>query len=738
MQRRAGVRSVPGNRPVSALTLLGLLSSWMFVIFFLLYLFRGPVRAEVSGYADVTYTRTDSTNRVGPDTTHLKADDLRQQYYLLFRRDLYPFLMFTASGKFDKENTNLKTDGDKTDTTITDIRPYVDLTLNNGLVITSVNYNKRDLTTSTTGAPTFELLRNEYNATFTYKPEGLPYIDTRFQKSDTHDKDRTSIDTEETLFFGRFYYEPFKGATVEYRPTYIQDNDKVNLVDTTQVLHNARATYSGQFFNNRVSVTSSVNYTRAETDVTRAGKGEVQFPVFARQGLSALNDNVQEVTLDPNAALIDGNTVASASINIGLPPLGGDNRLRNMGLDFFADTEVNTLFVWVDRELPPEIANSFTWDVYTSGDNLSWSAVATGLRAPFGPFQNMFEVRFNTVKKRFLKVVVRPLQRVVANAQNFPEIFVTELQAFVSKASEDVKGKTVQSSTNYDIYARTRILDSPLLFYDLTYSSFGNGSSKRTVLSNGLFAIHRFSSVISGTAKVAREDTDDPTGKGVDYTYSVSLNAIPLNTLQHTLNISGLFQTVGTTSTSRHSIYLNNIAQLYRGISANLGGGFALRKIETGGQETSPSVNFAVTLVPHSTLTVNLSYTGTWTKSTGTPQESTTTDTRADVTVSYNPFPSLYLNAEIGRADQLGKRLTTRNYGVSWSPFPDGAVQFNFTFTQDIQVETNSFIRVIRPSLRWFITRRTWIELSYQTTRNEQQDSVLNEKLATARLRMNL
>jgi len=63
------------------------------------------------------------------------------------------------------------------------------------------------------------------------------------------------------------------------------------------------------------------------------------------------------VTLNPNPGLIDGNLTASAGINIGLPPVSGNTQPRHMGLDLLNVTEVNNLLIWVDRELPANIAN---------------------------------------------------------------------------------------------------------------------------------------------------------------------------------------------------------------------------------------------------------------------------------------------------------------------------------------------------------------------------------------------
>ena len=102
--------------------------------------------------------------------------------------------------------------------------------------------------------------------------------------------------------------------------------------------------------------------------------------------------------LAPNAALIDGNLTASAGIDIGLPPLGGNLQPRNIGLDFLNPVQVNDLQVWVDRTLTPVVAASFSWDIYTSADNLTWTLYQTVFPATFGPFQNRFDIQIRERK----------------------------------------------------------------------------------------------------------------------------------------------------------------------------------------------------------------------------------------------------------------------------------------------------------------------------------------------------
>ena len=124
--------------------------------------------------------------------------------------------------------------------------------------------------------------------------------------------------------------------------------------------------------------------------------------------------------------------------------IGGDTRERNIGLDFSLAQDVNTLRVWVDRELPATISGSFSWDVYTSSDNLNWSLYTTLSPAPFGQFDNRFEITFSSVNTRYIKVVVKPLSAAVQGASGYPDIFVTEIQAFSSNISGTGKGENDQ------------------------------------------------------------------------------------------------------------------------------------------------------------------------------------------------------------------------------------------------------------------------------------------------------
>lgn len=123
-----------------------------------------------------------------------------------------------------------------------------------------------------------------------------------------------------------------------------------------------------------------------------------------------LPDTLEKVTLGPNPALIDGDTSASASLDIGYAPaLAGDSRPREAGIQLSAATEVNLLRAWTDRPLPPAVFAGYGWSVLRSDDNnLSWTPVPL-ISAVLGGASSFADVQVASTSARYLKVVTRPL-----------------------------------------------------------------------------------------------------------------------------------------------------------------------------------------------------------------------------------------------------------------------------------------------------------------------------------------
>jgi len=427
-----------------------------------------------------------------------------------------------------------------------------------------------------------------------------------------------------------------------------------------------------------------------------------------------------------NSALIDGDVATSSGIDIGLPAIGEPTDPRNIGLDLLNVTEINQLLVWVHTDLSsnPAIANSFSWQIWTSSDNTTWTLLTTISPAPFGPFQNRFELNFSNVNTRYIKVVVSPLSPAVPGAAGFPDIFITELQAFVTRPAEDAEGKTRNASHTYNLDARTRILDAPLLFYELNYffNRIENSSDEqRYDLSNALYVNHRLSRKLVGSARVGVENGEERDRKRLAYVYNASLAADPLRTLHHSLVLSGRTEEIDDRPNDTYSAFLYNTAQLYSGIDVNLNGGVNFTKQETEEKTRDFIINLGVNMVPHRAVVFVLNYSDRISKKWGGERRSDSTYTSIlDVSVNYNPYRTLNLFASweiIAERDRNTE--TTQDYTLNWSPFPDGALQFNLAYDENVRSQDNLKERIMTPSIRWNITKRSYLDVSYQIIRSK-------------------
>lgn len=723
----------------------GVFRSRSFLFFFVVgihhVLFHaGAASADsLKGFADIAYSKSDVKTRDSSGaTTQTQLSSFSQQYRLTLNKMFFPNLNLTGGGIFEKMITDSNSAGQDTTSTDTKTRPFFDLRLATPPYKAGVGYSRAEDEQKTSGSPSSTNVNERQYAVLGWMPEGYPDWNVRLEKSDTFDKERVLQDTSTKQAFMTVHYA-VKGLDLRYQPSYRDQVNRIDDVEQKDITHNGRATYSHSFFQGRASLSGSYEATRSETEIDARGAGEVSFPLIPLSGLSALDDTPADGALDPNPALIDGNQTASAGLNLGLPPLGGDTRARNLGLDFLIPQETNTLHVWVDRELPPEIAAAFSWEVYTSPDGTAWNRATTVGAAPFGPFLNRFEIRFPNVTSRFIKVVTRPLTSIVPRASEFPQIFVTEIQAFLTKPADAVRGKITRTTQNGSVNFRTRLMDRPSLYYDFSYNTVSVSPPSRTQssMTNGLSASHVFSRIFSASGRVAREDNRADDGKEVAYAYTASLQAVPLKTLRHVLLFTGRNEQSAEGPRDIYSLALQNMAQLYRGIQVFLNGGVSREKKAAGEQQDTKNLLFGATFVPNRALVVAMNFNGSWMDRTGggRPDENTA-DRSGDASISYRPFDTLYLVASVSRIEQQSVHDTVQNYGLNWSPFPSGALQFNFDVNQGLSAKDNSKVRTVRPTLRWNVTSRVAFDLSYDDTKAESTAGTTDNKTFSTRLRM--
>ena len=693
---------------------------------------------------DYTFFSSKTTDASGT-TTKFNTNTYNPRVTLSVNTDIFPKLNLNAGGVFEKNISILSSEGETSKTTLTRWRPYIYLTLKDPLYEVGIGYSRKEDSTKVTDTPRFTLINDDYLATLKWRPEGLPSIEAQLERTNTYDESREIQNTTKDYISLLSRYS-FKGLDIRYQGTYTDTDDKVGQIETKDMLHSAWVSYSDAFFDRRVSVSSTynINYEEIKTSTsatTPGAGGTVSIQLFPLAGLSINNNTVTPLTLNANPALIDGNLALSAGINLGLPPLGGDTTARNMGLDFFLPTEVNQLLLWVDRDLStaPAIVTFFTANiqVFSSSDNLNWTPVPLALPPiTFGPFQNRFVINFTNVTTRFIKVVTPPLNATVLGAAGFPNIFVTELQAFLTQPVGGTPGKkslTITRTThNYYLDARARILDIPTLFYELDYfyTRIDPGGQLRYTLSNGLSGNYRFSQIFSGRARVAYENGEEEKEHRTAWVYDAALEATPLRTLTNRLLFSGRDETIGGKHDSTNSIILYNIAQLYRGLDVNLNIGQNFSRDASGLRTNETDFQILGTIIPHPALNLSLAYKySIINQSGGTGASGSGNMQTGEFIVSYRPFRTLFVVATIDLSTTTdGKTVVTQNYGFNWSPFPDGALQFRFFYNENLTTG-NVKERIINPGVRWNITKRSYLDLSYQKNVNTSPGQKVDENI---------
>jgi hypothetical protein len=700
----------------------------------------------ISGSLEFNYSYlTSKTTDASGNTIKTNTQTYNPRFQLDINTTIFPNLRLRAGGVAEGIISDLKIDGEDTTTKLMNFRPYIDLTLDTPLYTASLGYVRRQQKTEVTHSPSTTLINDEVYAMLGWRPEGLPSMDLQIRRRNSYDEDKSFLDIEEDFVSLNSRYQ-YKGLLLNYYGTYLQSKDDIIDLAVVQYTHAGRASYSNLFFDKRVSVSTNYNILYQETKTESEGNGLVSSQVFPAAGLSLVPDPPPSTlgALLPNPSLIDGNLTASSAINIGLPPLGGETRPRSIGLDFLNPTAVNQLLVWVDTDLSTAsgILSFFfsNINIYRSNDNLNWFPVPVTSPITFGPFQNRFQINFTEVITRYIKVVISPLTSAVLGAAGFPNIFVTEMQAFLNTPAADIKRTFSATTHNYDLDVKTMILDNPSLFYEV-YGYFNrrdpSGQQTYTVI-NAFHTYHRLSEVFSGRARVAREDGKETDRKRFAYVYDAALTADPLRTLHNSLVLSGREEEIEGKPNNTNSLFLYNTAQLYKGIDVNLNGGVNFTKEESGEKGRNFIINFQTNIIPHRTLALGLNYNNTISRRTGGDQGSSSTyNQEVDINLSFNPVRTLNFFAFIQVIDQKGQKVqTNQNYAINWSPFPDGALQFNIAYNENLRTEDHLKERTFFPSIRYNLSKRSYLQVSYQLIRSRSDIQKIDSNLISTTLKL--
>lgn len=698
--------------------------------------FAGMQRIVEFGSTSVSTTNTLGSGVVVKTGTTSYLPALRLNLNAL----VYPNLRLNTGGVFELNIATTSINGIKTDSTITSNRPFFLLQSTNPVLSPGVGYFRREAASRTAGLSDVKLVNEERAAYLGWKPGGGPQSDFQFLKTHTFDGEKAFQDVAKDFGSLASLYT-HRNLSLNYRGSYLNTDDRIARLQTRQVTHAIHGDYSRSFLKKRLLWNAAYTVNRLGLTTAAQGTGgEVALPVTPFAGLSSMSDTPVTAKLSANGPLVDSNLTAGAGVNLGLPASPADAQLRNIGLDLLTPTEVNRFLIWVDRELPAGIANAFSWEIYSSPDNVIWKREATVSATPFGPFENRFQIDFPSIIARYVKAVTRPLSAVVPESSRFQEILVTEMQAFLRKSAEEAGGRMTRNTDLLNTDVRFRILDTPTVYYEGFFLSNGaNGFGTRTeTLSNGLSMNHAFARIFSAVARWAREQGTQPRGYRVATLTSATLTVEPFPTLRSSFLYSGQDEEIAGLPSARRGWFVQNSAQPYRGVDLLFGFGRASTTRETGEISHDRLLNASATIVPRPRWSLTFNYEETRTERSGTFFGSPhSLQRRSYAALAVDPFPTLHLVVGGEAITATGQATrTTLDISASWAPFPDGTLQFVFASNGALRALEFGRDRSTLGGVRWNVSRQSYVDVSYQRTRSEFVNLKTESTILSARVRL--
>jgi len=686
---------------------------------------------------EITYQDIDSkyTNKITGEKFDSQTYILLQSYNLDLSKTIYPFLTFKTGTVFDANDTTTKSEGEKFEIEQRLLKPFVELRLNNPMYQASLKYTRTEIHEEATNVPNTDDFRDEYDAILGWNPVDLPEVVLRYNYTHSYD-DPETVDLVDKLLTVNTNYTAWRELRLNYVYTRSDTENRLTNFDTLEQIHFGRAEYSHSFWDGRFFLDSSyrINYSTFEF----SGGPSAQAPLLRFQGIFSLDNTPEDgPALSVNNALIDGDLIVSTGIDIGLS--GDELTLTNIGVDLGSSVRVNEIQLWVDRRLTQPVADSFSWSVYTSPDNLdtsTWTLVTTVSPAPFGTFENVFRISFPEVNTRFIKVVTRPLLDTVPGAPSFQNIFVTEMETFGTVSSASAQQTQENIDWTYELNLRTRVTDRTTLGYNFFYNFRDQDpiSNKRTELSNTFSVNHILNEVFSTAGSFNRSDRSEGDIDTVEYNYSLFLKGAYLPTFDQTLTFSGRSQKTEDDSSDDLSVILRSNARLYRGWSALVDAGYNWSRPEASDTtEESLLLRASTNFVPNQMLTINLDYRQ---REVIEPEK----NSRYDFTVQafFVPTGSLSFSARYNIVNRAGTDTKTlQNYTVTWSPFPEGALQFLFTYNETLASAENRRDTTIGPGLNWTISNHFFLEIFYNYQKSNTDSQKIESNNLFAKFRFN-
>ena len=501
-----------------------------------------------------------------------------------------------------------------------------------------------------------------------------------------------------------------------YSYYHTNSKDNANAVETDDTRHFVRGQYARAFFDDRLNMSLSQQFTHNRTDTTAevGAGGTALIPTNVVAAYAWIDTDPQsDLPSSPNSSLTNqdtSDTVLSVSQNQGLQVA--------IRVD---SVQVDRIYLYTRDGLTQANATSFTWAAYSSSNGNDWTLLNATAGSSYNTTLRRFDIQVSSVKARYIKLVAtQPL------AQN---VVFSEVEA-----RQEVTGTgTVELSRTYKTYLTDAGLDYRFTDnLDLAYTvslefsrpSDGADTDRRSQVGSLNWII---GPKLSSTFSISDTWQKDENAPETDTrSYAVSLNSTPIPTVDISLGITRNDNYEGgdkKSTTYSYSVYTT--AALFPDLDSSMD----LTYTTTDNYETDTSTDaYIATLILTARLTPKLTmdFNGGYNKTSSNDTDTDSVDTSVNVTWrpadAFSLRSTAYSRWESSGDDTRGISL---NSGIATSDKTQLGLTYSYSYSTTESQTYSGF-------WSWTISEYLSFQLngSYQITGDEEPWTVSGQLTA--------
>ena len=596
-------------------------------------------------------------------------------------------------------------------------QPAVETVLRSGPLTWTQTFELQDLSTTSNIADDSERLRTWMLQKVEWGPEEWPRLTARLDRR----TDENDLFTDREEIYTVLQVDDARGPFEWLYAFETQSITDQNVGSERLGFENRlRARWQDELLDGDMfsSVTLTGRVRQDTNDFDGPSSGVPPGEVFPIQGLADVDTTPSFGVLPGNVALIDGDESTPAGINIGGFVSGGQT-FWNIGVGIGLNATIDKVLLTTEEEVPSFLVDQFSFSVWSSSDNESWTLVQGSVPYVYDDVGRRFRLSFSPVTGLYLKVVNE------VSPPGAPAVQVTEMRIFgpsggasgSSKDERDVYEHNVRANFNY------RGIDSVSMTWDVFGQLAGgdaNGMTTRdeTRLDNSLSALwaplervdvslraenknirdsvrpDEFVTVLGGTVEYRPLDTLDV---GASYTWSEREFG---PTGDYTSDAAQVRSSARLLKNLEGEVSFEHVVQDDQGL-----------EIETTRDIVSAGLVARVT--PRLDLTVRWSNTDAQVAGAGAGSATDPSSQNYEVLALWRATDLITTEARLVWRDAPAGTGLDENYRISWLPFPDGSVDVQLDALrrvdgfQELSTDSYSFL------VQWLINQRTRLTFNW-------------------------